>query len=538
MQDAPVVEVKNIDHLGVVSSIVERLGITDRIDNLIPKKRTANLNHGEVVKAMILSGLGFSDRRMYLMEHFLGDRPVDKLFGNHVTAKMFNDDVFERTLDKIYKYGPSEFFMDVAMKILADQNLLSEVVHLDSTSFSVKGKYRKNRKKRAGFKLTYGHSKDHRPDLLQMVTSMVCTGDGIPFWTKCHSGNEADRSLFLKVIDDIEFEKPEYTKQDFIYCADSALYTGKYLMNQRLNTKFITRVPESIKEARELLEKDSDKFKWENGGVGRKYCLKYRNLHKTNQKWVIVQENKARFKEKATFETNLELEGIKLLDKKKYFDKKIFDSVKDIREELLEIKKKHPYWKFNFKIGKVNAFRNKQMHLYNIHKVFEFTFYKNEETVKKMMNRKGRYIIATNVFRPDYPPKKLIEIYCKEHMQIEGCFKFMKDKTFNLRDVYLKRTDRIQALVAVMALTLFVNNLGQLIIRKGLEKLDESFPTQAGKKTKIPTLKWIFKKMRGINLVKTRVFGTVYEQTTNLLECHRVILRILGPPACEIYGFS
>ena len=58
--------------------------------------------------------------------------------------------------------------------------------------------------------------------------------------------------------------------------------------------------------------------------------------------------------------------------------------------------------------------------------------------------------------------------------------------------MFLKRTDRIEAMMAVMALSLFVNNLGQLKLREALAETKQTLPNQLKKETSNPTLKWAF----------------------------------------------
>jgi len=47
----------------------------------------------------------------------------------------------------------------------------------------------------------YGHSKDHRPDLRQMVVGAVLTGDGCPVCCELWPGNHADGAALLPVVD-------------------------------------------------------------------------------------------------------------------------------------------------------------------------------------------------------------------------------------------------------------------------------------------------------------------------------------------------
>ena len=89
----------SIGHLGIVSGAFDSLGIAGVIDRAIPKTRPHHLTHGTLVKAMVLNGLGFIERRLYLYPEFFSDIAVDRFLGSSVTPEQLNDDVLGRTLD-------------------------------------------------------------------------------------------------------------------------------------------------------------------------------------------------------------------------------------------------------------------------------------------------------------------------------------------------------------------------------------------------------------------------------------------------------
>ena len=68
------------------------------------------------------------------------------------------------------------------------------LVFMDTTSLSFHGA--------GGDRLgAYGHSKDHRPDLKQMILAVVIDGDGRPICTQMLPGNTADATVLLPVVD-------------------------------------------------------------------------------------------------------------------------------------------------------------------------------------------------------------------------------------------------------------------------------------------------------------------------------------------------
>jgi len=132
---------KRLDHLGIIAALVEGLGIVDLVDARLPKLRHHTLTHGDVVLALILNGLGFTQRRLYLFAAWFENKPLKRLFGKEVTAADFTDDVIGRTLDAIKEYGPERLYQEIISQIFLVTQLGYHQVHLDTTNFSVHGAY-------------------------------------------------------------------------------------------------------------------------------------------------------------------------------------------------------------------------------------------------------------------------------------------------------------------------------------------------------------------------------------------------------------
>jgi len=69
----------SIGHLGIVAGAYDSLQIADVIDTALPKTRHHHLSHSRVLKAMILNGLGFIERRLYLFPDFFDDIIVNNV---------------------------------------------------------------------------------------------------------------------------------------------------------------------------------------------------------------------------------------------------------------------------------------------------------------------------------------------------------------------------------------------------------------------------------------------------------------------------
>lgn len=63
-------ESKNLDHLGIISGIIDEIGIVEKINEIFLVDSREKVNTGEVIKAIILNGLGFVSRPLYLFPDF------------------------------------------------------------------------------------------------------------------------------------------------------------------------------------------------------------------------------------------------------------------------------------------------------------------------------------------------------------------------------------------------------------------------------------------------------------------------------------
>ena len=135
-------EIKNLDHLGLVAGIIDEIGIVEKINALIGEKKTEKISAGKVVKAMILNGLGLVSSPLYIFKDFFEGKAAEHLLGQEIKAEYLNDDRLGRVLDKMYEVGLNQIFTLVAIEIIKKYQLKLDAVHLDSSSFYVHGEYK------------------------------------------------------------------------------------------------------------------------------------------------------------------------------------------------------------------------------------------------------------------------------------------------------------------------------------------------------------------------------------------------------------
>lgn len=83
-----------IGHLGIVAGIIDQLAIPEYIDKAIPKARHHTVTHGDAVKALLINGLGYNERRLYLMPEYFEDMATERLLGKDILPEHLNQYLF------------------------------------------------------------------------------------------------------------------------------------------------------------------------------------------------------------------------------------------------------------------------------------------------------------------------------------------------------------------------------------------------------------------------------------------------------------
>lgn len=200
---------QNLDHLGIIAGLVDELEIVEQINQQLGEDPREQISPGVVVKAMILNGLGLVSAPLYLFEQFFVGKATEHLLGEGVLAEHLNDDRLGRVLDGLYLHGLSPLFMSICLGAAEKFGVERKSAHFDATSVAVEGKYLESAVvgeiAPLPIRITYGYSRDHRPDLKQFVMNLVCWSDGdIPAWIELADGNQSDKTRFAALMQEFK----------------------------------------------------------------------------------------------------------------------------------------------------------------------------------------------------------------------------------------------------------------------------------------------------------------------------------------------
>jgi len=393
--------------------------------------------------------------------------------------------------------------------------------------------------------LTYGHSKDHRPDLKQAVLSLVVNGPAdMPLWMEALDGNSSDKVSFHETIERVRaFQSQVAVDTPFKWIADSALY-GKDTLLAQNDYLWLSRVPETITAAKALVRKASAQIDWVEREGGYRTASTVSCYGGVDQRWLLVYSEQAYRREQKTLERQL-IKQHKQLDKTLWhLRNETFHCEADAWKALEPVSKRYPYFTLSLGVEALERYPTAGRPRAGMEKVtvgyrLVGTVCRNEAVIAKALNAKGRFILATNdLDRARYPDEQMLREY-QAQQGVERGFRFLKDPWFMVAAIFLKSPKRIEALMMVMTLCLLVYNVAQYRLRETLENTQETVPNQVNKPIKNPTLRWIFQLMEGISIVRMigeMTQGGVKEWVTNLTDLRKKIICFFGDTASRMYG--
>ena len=544
------IEIQNIDHLGIVAGIIDSIGIVEIINELIGVEKDEKVNAGQVVKAMIINGLGFVSKPLYMFPEYFETIACEHLIGTGVKPEYLNDDKLGRVMDKLFIKGLDTIFFIIAVKAAQKFGVSLSTSHLDSSSIHVHGQYNTSLpevifenqkignnqeleeiavKSPKEITITYGYSRDHRPDLKQFIIEMICSGDGdIPIFLKLASGNQADSSCFGQIA-------AEYHKQlevNSLMVADSALYTESNL-KMMSDLQWLCRVPLSIKVAKSLISTIPESEFIDSTIPGYKLVSKTENYAGIEQRWLVVQSQERRESDLRKLTQKItKAESKAVLDLKKLSQER-FACEADAIKALSKLSTQFKYHQINE--SKVTpAKSNKKDSLNEISYQISATVCQDESKINTELLSAGRFIIATNVLNSqELSDDSMLREY-KAQQSCERGFGFLKDPLFFADSIFLKSPERIESMGMIMGLCLLVYTLAQRQIRNALKESKSTIKNQLGKATNSPTLRWIFQCFHCIHLITLNQ----EEHISNWNKDRDFILRLLPDDCLRYYQLA
>jgi transposase len=248
-----------IGALPILNSILERLRLEEFLRQALPpddKRVRVPTVQGLLV---LLRNVLVSREPIYGVREWAA-RHAPHLFG--MTSKLvagLNDDRVGRCLDKLFDPDCGTLVLTVVQHAIREFGVSLDQLHNDSTTITFHGAHQESQREqtcrgRLLPAITWGHNKDHRPDLKQLLYILTVTEDGaVPVMFRVESGNTADDQTHQATWD-LLCQLSD--RRDFLYVADCKLATRENMayIHQR-GGRFLSVLPRSRTEDTTFREK-------------------------------------------------------------------------------------------------------------------------------------------------------------------------------------------------------------------------------------------------------------------------------------------
>jgi transposase len=212
--------------LPILNRLLGRLRLEQFLrDYLPPEDRRSRLAPAQTLM-LLLKNLLLAREPLYGVAPWAARYDPEALGLTPKQIAMLNDDRFARALDQLFRSDCSSLALAVATAAVKEFQVELDELHNDSTTVTFTGAYAEaaqesRRRGQTRLAITWGHNKDHRPDLKQLLFILTVSKDGgIPVYFQAKSGNVADDQthrdtwdLLCKLIG----------RADFLYVADCKL---------------------------------------------------------------------------------------------------------------------------------------------------------------------------------------------------------------------------------------------------------------------------------------------------------------------------
>jgi transposase len=352
------------------------------------------------------------------------------------------------------------------------------------------------------------------------------------------SGNSSDGKEFGHIVHE-HIAQLQTTYGPTYLVADSALYSEDNLQKlAATHIKWITRVPATLSEAQAALTQ-ADPQTMLPLSEGYRYQLLHSTYGGVAQRWALIYSEPRQSQAQRTTDKQWRTQSDHDLKAFHKLCRTVFACEADAQQALSTFEQGlqvtqcaqvtiRPIARYG-KRGRPGLGGPPAQVVYQVEGALASSLAARQARI----TQQSCFILATNELdAQQLPPQALLDGY-KGQSQAERGFRFLKDPQFLASSLYLKKPERIMALLMIMTVCLLVYAALEYRIRAALKAHGATFPDQKGKPVQNPTARWIFHYFVGIHLLS--VSGQ-WPLVLNLTEEHANLLKLLGKPYMQLYG--
>lgn len=549
-----IVEVKRLDHLPLVGAMLRELAVKDTLDALIPPHERHAVTVGECVEALVLTILT-GEHALSRVADTLASDDLEVIFQRMLDAAHFHDNRLGRALDALWRTGLDRVYGAVISQAIRHYALELTRLHTDTTSLKVYGAYERDEGEE-GPLVTFGYSRDHRPDLKQLLFGLTVTAEGVPVWGHMTDGNCSDSVEHRFHITQLRQHLPDLGEP--LLVADSKFFAGGTIaLAAEHRFHFVTLVPQTVGLRQKLVdapELGALPLLWERPGRRKGQIERYHGasvlrpyrwkppageVQELALRFLVVESTQLANAKAPRWAAAQQTEEATLAALQRQWQRRAFACEADAHQAatlcLRELALHSHHLTYTVGAEWVSEKRptrgrppkdapSRQCQVWRV----TWQVHEATEAITARARREARFVLATNVLDVhQLSDAELLQAY-KGQPAAELSFKWAKNPAA-IAPIFLETPTRIAALGCVYLLALLVYTLVERQVRKSLAERGETLPDRPAPSQR-PTARTVFQLMRNIAVVSLWWAGQAHRQVTALNAHQRHVIHLLG---CE-----
>lgn len=553
-------QIHPVAHLPLVLGVLRRLEVATVIDHLIPPHPAHGLSGGHGVEALVLAILD-GHHALYKVGKRLEERGMVALLQPGCTRAALNDYRLGHILDTLFAANLNRVFSAVALRALEVYAIPTPWLHQDTTTIALYGAYADDPQTPGAPRPAYGHSKDGRADLKQVLLSLGVSGDGgVPLRLGVRDGNHSDSVEMPVAIEECLALGLEGVRG---IVADSKAYSRRTLgvcLEQKVD--LITLVPRTcaIRQALEawgqqqpalplVLEKPGRTKaeaprRWHGQSVIRQVEVEYRDGRVTLAalRFVVVHSSQLAQQQTQAYTAAQAKEVEAVLAHVTHVQARWFACEADAAAAIAEYEgrgqgrrgRRPRPWRYHTVRYRVvaetrrvrRARRGRPAKTEPPPTEAGYRLVVEVAALANLEEENGWAVLATTVPTETCADTEILQAYQEQNTTVEPGFRWIKNPAA-IAPVWLEKPERIAALAMLTVLGLLVYSVIQRQVRLYLRTHAQQLPGNKGL-TAIPTAAVVLALFAQVALVQLWIDDQEVAQLSGVQPHHRLVCDALG----------
>lgn len=359
----------------------------------------------------------------------------------------------------------------------------------------------------------YGHSKDYRPDLKQVLLTLFVNREGVPFVGTVESGNRSDKTLNGEMIDRLTAALSPDQLQHLIYVADSALITRSNLARLAAqNIRFVSRCPETFSATSQAKTAAWETSDWQQIGAvaERQQAVRYQASEQTGTlgdqtyRLVVYRSNTVDARRVHAVDREISHERTRVERAAHLLTSQTFACEADAQQALQQWHRENPV-KWHHMASSVNS-QTKQTRPGRPRKTpdpaditIRWRVTLCIENVdgnmrQRELERRSTFVLITTVPPEQLSAAQLLREY-KGQVHVERHFHFVKDPLF-VDALFVKKPERVEALSYVLLIACLLYSL----LERRLRRAGTPIPSPSRRVLTRPTGHEVVRHLRSLHI--------------------------------------